>query len=157
MSGVAASYHSTWIAVAHGTEVRAVRVRLPRDGGTPATEQTTAGDDQSQPLQPMLSLSRDHISLYSWSGAEGSEERPLFRLERSATGDFDFQLLGGGAAGIVARHFLGQPRSPRSLVIGILPAPDVPLQELVDAVIAVSVAPAGKVRFPEALLTVEVQ
>jgi hypothetical protein len=157
MSGVAASYRSTWIAVAHGSEVRAVRVRLPHDCGTPPIEPTTAGIDQEPPLVPMLSLSLDRISLYSLSGAEGTEDRPLLRLARSNTGTFDFQLLGGVAAGIVARHFLSKPRPAQSLLIGILPAPDVPLQLLVDAVTAVSIAPVGKVRFPEPLLTIKVQ
>jgi hypothetical protein len=154
MSGQERAFRPTWIAVAHGADVRAVRVRLPYDTSPPPG---AAGADDEPPLQPIVSLGRDHLSLYSLSGAEGSAEKPLFRLERTHAGTFDFQLLGGAAAGIVARHFLATPRSAESLRIAIVADRDVPLQTVVDTVVAVSVAPPGKVRFPEVLLTVRLE
>jgi hypothetical protein len=154
MSGQVRAFRPTWIAVAHGADVRAVRVRLPYDAGPPLG---AAGADDEPPLQPIIALGRDHLSLYSLSGAEGRAEKPLFRLDRTHAGTFDFQLLGGAAAGIVARHFLATPRSAESLRIAIVADRDVPLQTVVDTVVAVSVAPPGKVRFPEVLLTARIE
>jgi hypothetical protein len=129
MSSQVRAFRPTWIAVAHGADLRAVRVRLPYDTSPPPG---AAGADDEPPLQPIVSLGRDHLSLYSLSGAEGSAEKPLFRLDRTHAGTFDLQLLGRAAAGIVARHFLASPRSAESLRIAIVADRDVPLQTVVD-------------------------
>jgi biopolymer transport protein ExbD len=76
--------------------------------GTAGT-QSAAETPEEPPLQMVVALSFDKITLFSVSGLEGNLDKPLVEIPAKKKGEeYDFSKLTEAAQGVVMRHFKGR-------------------------------------------------
>ena len=95
----------------------------------------------------VVSLTRDHLQLWSISGQEGSLKQPKLEVPSDRLADVQKAL-----AEIVARRWKGKPRPDVEREVLVQPAGDIPLQALASLLVAVRTNTDGSELFPEVRL-----
>ena len=130
-----AGFHGFQLAVHAGHDLDAIPLSLAEPAPPGA---------QPAGVRPIVTITKDHILLWSFSGLEGTLQKPLLEVAPDHVSD-----LRKAVAGIIARR---KPAGDEARIV-VMADSGIPVQKVAEVMAAVRTDEAGKPLFPTVLLS----